>query len=257
MAAEWLKNAKDDPNRKPSMKTVRAYARDMAAGAWKLTGEAIKFGTNGMLLDGKQRMEAVVRSGATIDIFVLRGIDPGAQHVMDTGRKRSAADDLAIQGETNTTLLAAVIKLAIGVEAGISDPYRAEPTHTEILSFLEEHSDLRAACDFVRPLARRSDCPATVAAYTYWVLAQIDRFDAANFWLALADKTDLKGGDPVLALSNRFAEIRRAHQTLPKNVWVSLIYRAWNARRRGQEMRFIRVNSPGAGGGQVPPPKPI
>lgn len=257
IAKEWLKKAEDDPNRPPNPRTIRNYARDMAAGAWLLDGGAIKFGTNGALLDGKQRMKAVIDSGATITTCVMRGLDPPSQSVMDTGRKRSAADDLAIRGETNTTMLAAVVKLSLGVDTGAADPYRIEPTHTEIRNHLEAHPNIRAACDFIRPLSRKTDCPATVAAYTYYVMAEIDVFEAANFWIALAEKIDLKAGDPVLALSNRFAEIRRGRQTLPKPVYMSLIYRAWNARRKGLEMAFIRVHSPGAGGGMVPVPKPI
>lgn len=51
----------------------------------------------------------------------------------------------------------------------------------------------------------------------------------------------------------------RAHSAVlaevaPKRIYLSLIYRAWNARRSGKTMRFIRVNSPS--GGLVPIPEP-
>ena len=56
------------------------------------------------------------------------------------------------------------------------------------------------------------------------------------------------------ALTNRFAEARRNRERMPKRVYLSLIYRAWNTRRDGKTMRFIRVNSPA--GGLVPVPEP-
>lgn len=254
MADRWLK-VNNAHNRKLNPKVVNTYARDMASGAWLLTGEGIKFSTEGNLLDGQHRLAAIVKTGATIPMFVMRGVAPEAQTVMDTGRKRTSADDLSIRGEKNSTMLAATVRLALGIEANATDPNKYEPTHTEVRDFLAANPDIRSAVDFVKPYVRRSDCPPAIAAYSYWVLGRIDLFQAANFWIAMAEMANLKPGDPVIALSNRFAEVRRNRQTLPKNVYLSLIYRAWNARRKGQEMRMIRVNS--ASGGLVPVPKPI
>lgn len=254
MAERWLK-LNNRQNRKLNEKVIKAYARDMGSGAWLLTGEGIKFSTEGDLLDGQHRLVAIVRTGVTVPMFVMRGVAPEAQTVMDTGRKRTAADDLSIHGERFSSTLAATIKLALGIEANVSDPNKYEPTHTEIRDFLNAHPEIRSAVEFTRQLARRADCPPAVAAYSYYVLGKIDLFQAANFWVALADKVELKSGDPVIALANRFAEMRRNRQVMPKLVYLSLIYRTWNARRKGQEMRMIRVNSPV--GGLVPVPKPI
>lgn len=253
MAERWLES--NTRNRKLNERTVKTYARDMGSGAWLLTGEGIKFSTEGVLLDGQHRLAAIVQTGVTVPMFVMRGVSADAQAVMDTGRKRTSSDDLSIRGEQNSSMLAATIKLALGVESNAPDPNKYEPTHTEIRDFLSAHPEIRAAVEFIKPLVRRTDCPPAVAAYTYWVLAKIDLFQAANFWVAAAEKVGLKPGDPVIALTNRFAETRRNRQTLPKLVYLSLIYRAWNARRKGQEMRMIRVNS--ASGGVIPVPKPI
>jgi len=59
---------------------------------------------------------------------------------------------------------------------------------------------------------------SSVVAYAYWVLSHIDHFQAANFWVAMVEKVDLKSGDPVIALSNRCAEVRRTRQAMPKKV---------------------------------------
>lgn len=253
MAERWLKL--NTRNRKLNERVVKMYARDMGSGAWLLTGEGIKFASDGSLLDGQHRLAAIVKTGVTVPMFVMRGVDTAAQSVMDTGRKRTAADDLSIHDEKNSSLLAATIKLALGVESGVADPNRNEPTHTEIRDFLAAHPEIRGAVDFTYPLARKTDCPAVIAAYTYWVLARIDVFEAANFWVAMAEKVELKSGDPVIALSNKFAEIRRNRSVLPKNAYLSMVYRAWNARRKNQELRFVRVNS--SAGGIIPVPKPI
>jgi hypothetical protein len=252
MAARWLDT--NTRNRRVRRETVNAYARDMTSGDWQLTGESVKFAPDGTLLDGQHRLHAIVKSGATVPLYVMRGITPEAQRVMDTGRKRTASDALAIRGDQHTAALAATVRLALGVMADIPDPGRYEATHAEIETFIAEYPDIRDAVEFARRIARRVDCPLAVVAYTYWVLAGIDATKAAEFWVAAADKVGLREGDPVIALTNRFAEARRAREQLTKRIYLSLIYRAWNTRRTGKQMKFIRVNSPA--GGLVPVPEP-
>src|SRR5664279_4273925 len=53
-------------NRKVKEKAVQRYAADMVAGEWMLTGEAIKFSDEGSLLDGQNRLRAIVMSRTPI-----------------------------------------------------------------------------------------------------------------------------------------------------------------------------------------------
>lgn len=251
-AARWLEsNAK---NRRIRQEEVNRYARDMAAGNWLLTGEAIKFSADGTLLDGQHRLRAIIKSGATVTMLVIRNVHDDAQSVMDTGRKRTASDALDIAGHRHTAMLAAMAKLALGVEADSPDPGRYEASHSEIAEWVDTNPDAIDACAVAGAFARRVDCPPAVVAYTYLIFSRIDRHDALDFWESAAEKVGLVAGDPIIALTNRFAEARRNRQQLTKRIQLSLIYRAWNARRAGKTMRFIRVNSPS--GGLVPVPEP-
>lgn len=252
IAARWLDA--NTRNRNVRHATVSTYARDMHAGNWHLTGESIKFAADGSLLDGQHRLHAIIKSGVTVPMYVMRGITPEAQRVMDTGRKRTASDALAIKGDANSALLAATTRLALGVATEAPDPGRYEATHAEIEAFITEYPNIRESVDFARQVARRTDCPPAVVAYTHWVLSAINRDQASDFWTAAADKVGLSDGDPVIALTNRFAESRRNREQLTKRTYLSLIYRAWNIRRAGKTARFLRVNSPA--GGLVPVPEP-
>lgn len=252
MARRWL--SRNDNNRHLRGVTVTQYARDMKNGRWQITGESIKFNAEGALLDGQHRLAAIVKAGVTVPMVVMRGIPDSAQRVMDTGQARTASDALAMKGEKHTSILAAAIRIAIGMEAEEPDPGKYAVTHAEVEQFLGEHPEMRGAAEFASQVARRTDCPPAVVAYTFWRFAQVvDVYAAANFWTAASDKVGLAAGDPVIALTNRFAEARRNREVLPKRVLLSLIYRAWNARREHKTMRFIRVNSPA--GGLVPIPE--
>lgn len=251
LAREWLdRNTK---NRNIRKATVARYARDMASGDWHMTGEPIKFSASGVLLDGQHRLTAVATAGVPVDLLVVRNLNDVAQAVMDTGDKRTASDALSLLGESHTALLAAAARLGISIERGRMDG-RMEVTHSEVVDYVADNPDLRDAVAFVQPLARRTDCLPAVMAHTTLILGRIDRQAVAQFWLDAAEKVGLAYGDPVIALTNRFAEARRNRERLSHAAYLSAIYRAWNARRAGSQLRVIKINS--SAGGLVPVPEP-
>ena len=252
-AERWL--SRNSRNRKVRDAVVDQYARDMATGRWQVTGEAIKFASDGSLLDGQHRLSAVVKSGVTVQMFVVRGLHPQSQGAMDTGSKRTASDVLDIAGEQNTSLIAAMTRLALTVQVGRLGS-RWQPSHAEITVFLAENPEIRDFAAFARGVARRTDCPPAVVAYTTWIFSKIDPAAAREFWIAAAEKVGLSPGDPVIALTNRFAESRRNKVPLSQRALLSVIYRAWNSRRAGKPMRLIKVNSNADGGGLIPIPDP-
>lgn len=251
MAARWLKfNVK---NRNIRRQDVDRYKRDMIADNWHLDGSPIRFAKDGALLDGQHRLTAIVESGKTVTMLVVRGISADAQSVMDTGRRRTASDALAINGHKHSSTVAAAALLALSVEAGQVDG-RYEASHEEILNFIDANPGVEESAEAVKAYCRKSDCPPSIVTYTHWVLSGLSPAMATDFWRSASEKVGLGEGDPIIALTNRFAESRRNRERLPKRAYLSLIYRAWNARRAGKTMRTIRVNS--AAGGLIPIPEP-
>lgn len=253
LANRWLKgNVK---NRKLRRQDLNRYKRDMVAGNWRLDGAPVRFSPDGCLLDGQHRLTAIVETKLTVPMLVVRGINPDAQSVMDTGRKRTAGDALSINGHKNATAVAAAARLGLAVEAKVLSLSHYEVSHEEVIGYIEDNPDLSTAVDFLKSYTRRTDCPPAVASYTYMVMRRINSKDASEFWVSMAEKVGLTEGDPVIALSNRLAESRRLRESLPKDALLSLIYRAWNARRTGNKMRIIRLNSPAGGFVPIPVPK--
>lgn len=244
MAKHWLETA-NLSNRRVRDMDVQTLARDMEAGNWRQTGEPIKFSDKGLLLDGQHRLNAIVRSNVTLPMFVVWDLAPEAQVAMDTGRKRSAANMLELAGEKDSATLAAAAKLAMGVESGSLKPGTHEVTHAEIADYIEQHPELRRACEVTRSFARRTDCGPAVVAYTYAELAKIDLLEAFNFWTAAAESVGRYPGDPALALKRFFTDHRRNRKHLSAYQRLSAIYRAWNASCKGVELRTIRTQSDG------------
>jgi hypothetical protein len=111
MAADMLAN--NPHNRRPSPGHQRQLARDMQRGDFQFVGDPIRFDVDGKLLDGQQRLQAVIDSGATTKFLVISGLPSQAQRYMDIGRKRSAADQLMIEGVTASGMKAATAKLLL------------------------------------------------------------------------------------------------------------------------------------------------
>jgi hypothetical protein len=110
----WVK----ENQRKPQQKTVNAYARAMRAGQWKLTHQGIAISDKSELIDGVQRLNAVVDSGVTVQMMVSYDVpDNGSKKgiytidAIDRGRPRSVGDQLTLRhGVTCGNLYAAVAR---------------------------------------------------------------------------------------------------------------------------------------------------
>lgn len=75
---------------------VTNYSNDMKNNNWRLTHQGIAFNCDGTLLDGQHRLAAVVESGVTVQMLVVRGVESRSQLVMDDHAKRSAGDALSL-----------------------------------------------------------------------------------------------------------------------------------------------------------------
>lgn len=80
--------------RKVTLGVVDKYADDMKNGRWKLSSETIAFDKHGNLKDGQHRLLACIKSGCPFKTIVVRGLEDGADAVIDIGKQRSAADQL-------------------------------------------------------------------------------------------------------------------------------------------------------------------
>lgn len=106
-------------NRSLSEGHVDGLARDMAAGRWVFNAQPIIIATSGRILDGQHRLEAVVKSGATIDCFIAWDIPENAMESIDRNRARTVADLLRINTKmSNSMNVAAVVRVIGMLETG-------------------------------------------------------------------------------------------------------------------------------------------
>jgi hypothetical protein len=84
-------------NRKWAYTTTLEYERQMRAGRWWFTNNALGFSAqNGHLIDGQHRLSALALSGLTKPFAVMFGMDLTSVLVIDTNKRRDPGGAIAI-----------------------------------------------------------------------------------------------------------------------------------------------------------------
>lgn len=229
IAREWLK--KNASNRSVRRRHVEALARAMKAGRWKFNYETIIFSDTGRLLNGQHRLEAVILSGVSIEIGVVRNAPEDIYTTLDQGTRRRASDDLQAAGHVNTQRLAATARIVIMWDEAL--PTKSSGIDkTEIVDFVTQHPDL---ADFVSMVNGRKGggagdlIPVSALAAVGWMATHTPEYKAKfdEFLEKLNSGAELESDSPVLVLRNYGINVRRGH-TLQGVTWFGLVATAWN-----------------------------
>lgn len=250
-----------NPNNRPlKASKIAQYSRDMASGRWQMTGEAIKFDWEGNLRDGQNRLHAVIASGATVAMLVVRGLNPGAQEVMDSGAPRSAADALGLRGHVGGKNIAAVLNVYTCWERGLYNHAMASPdskaklTNSEVVDLAADRPDLIEATRFAARLRSALPVPVGALAVAYTVFSNLDADDAEEFFSRIANLTTSGKGDPIHTLIRRVGEYRERREQIRPATALYFLFRTWNAVRKGEELLKLQLGSELRGWVRIPTP---
>tara|TARA_R110000796_G_C14476044_1_gene426142 strand:- start:68 stop:949 length:882 start_codon:yes stop_codon:yes gene_type:complete len=108
MAENFLKY--NPVNRKVSQRNVSFLSKQMEKGLFLENGESIVFDKNNILKDGQHRLMAIIKSGKSYHIPIVRGVVSSSMATYDTGKNRSAGDVLSIAGFKSSSTVSALIK---------------------------------------------------------------------------------------------------------------------------------------------------
>lgn len=254
LAQEWL--GRNEGNRNLKHLKIATLVRDILADRFLITGEAIKFDWNGRLIDGQNRLHAVVKASRPVTLLVVRGLDPESQKVMDTGAKRSAGDALRMAGHHNQqNVLAATIRLLIAWDKGeLTTAFSKAPevTHSEVLDFYATNDDLDAAVAQATKIYKKIKATPSPLATAIYLTTLVDAEDSYRFFQELGD-LDLGGkGNPKATLYTRLETLKGEKYTAAQQLY--FILRAWNAWREGKSLTGMK-DRVASGASKMPEPK--
>lgn len=256
-AREYLK--RNVRNRRIADYQVEALARDMASGQWFISQGAIAFDWDGNLVDGQHRLLACVRAGVPFTTWVVRGVDPRSMIAIDTGRKRTFADNLKIQGTKNYTVVAAVMRyLMVAEKRGLGTAVRKgsikdRPTSQELQAFTDAHPD---EVRFVQQFSnKKSSLQFLGVSYTVLAVLHIaisktgGDYLTSCFFKQLADRgRGSKSGNPADICRESLRQMREGKRTgeqISSYVQAGMVVKAWNKWANGESAKLIKFTAAG------------
>lgn len=225
-------------NRNLNRATVARYRRDMLNGRWRVTGDPIRFDTNGKLFDGQHRLAACIEAQKPFTTLVVRQLEPETVNVIDSGRGRRAHDVLALHHYTNSYLLASAARWLIVMRQGIQvgqDVFSGlKPSHEEILDVVRRHPELGKSCNFGK---HPKGCfPSLLAATHYVGKHLLEKPDLADAFVRVFTQGVPHYGqqDPALKLREANLQAQQRHYTkTAKQSYIDMVY-VWNAFAEGR-----------------------
>ncbi|MFB6955342.1 hypothetical protein ACFCXP_37490 [Streptomyces niveus] len=238
-------------NRRLNMGQVRALAQTILRGEWKLTHQGIAFDSDGALLDGQHRLHAIIEAKTTVEMIVFEGLPKDVFPVLDTGKRRSAADTLFSTGEKYLPQLSSTVRHVILFKTMPNVPWsgtQARLSNDQILAaYNEDPGGYRESVIIGRELSKHlfASWPAVSTA----VFLTTEAAPAAEIeaWISgLKSGASLDSHDARLALREVAKDIqkRRSKRKMSMRDQVAIYIKAWNAwvdPEKAGELRLHRL----------------
>jgi hypothetical protein len=241
--------AANTSNRPLSKAVVRSFTDAIRRGEWMVTHQGIALDTDGVLIDGQHRLAAVVEADQPVDMLVMTGVDAGTFDVLDIGKRRNAADVLAIEGEKSTSMLAAMVRTVWlyenRPEANWSSGSAGVSNH-QIVTTLEQHPRLREFVKVGERVATATGMIKSAAGAASYLVEQANkRADLGGWYDGVIDGTGLPKQDPRLVFRRVMFNMarRQAGQVMRRRYTrehVALYLRAFNAWATGETLTHLR-----------------
>lgn len=223
-------------NRPPSFWTIAAYIRDLIAGRWILTHQGIAVSSDGVLIDGQQRLLAIKESGCygTI-LLVTTGLHPDAQKYVDGQKKRTARDVFTLLCDVKVSgSVPAICRILYKQTANW---IRGQVTHAEQWNVYEQYADEIDTATHVSEFWSRMPAPIQAAVVTALVVWPDRKEDIASFCWQVGSGAMLETGSPALTLRNYLTTgMKRARGDSDAKERYHKTFNAFHAHMRGASL---------------------
>ena len=247
-------------NRKVSKANYGKGLEAMSSGEWVLNGEAIKIARDGRILDGQHRLMVAAENDLTFTTLVIYGLPPETQDTMDTGKSRTVADVLSINGYTSSATLAAIVTGILrrerwGLRAATYQGASAyQITAKQVLSRLKTEPSLTQLVQTASKM-KKAGLSGKVAGILYYAFSEIDQEDADFFFEKLETGEGLHRGNPILVLRETLIRLRASTKGQANTGYTAaLTIKAWNKFRAGEDVAMLRFTPGGANPERFPEP---
>lgn len=192
-AAKYLEGNTGNRPLRPS--AITRYAKDMKEGRWILNGEAIMIADDGTLMNGQNRLSAVVLAGVPIQTVLVTGLNGNAMDTIDLGVGRTLSDTLYWKNVKNprsvSTALSWVYRYDDMVARGVRQFPLAVYTRADLLTHFEENPGLVNSVETVEKLRKRLPISVGIGGFVHYLMTRTSsRARADQFWTQVSEPGD-------------------------------------------------------------------
>jgi hypothetical protein len=236
--AEYVLTELNDKNRPMKPTKIRSYANDLSGGLWGLTGDTIKFGKDGFLKDGQNRLAAAVRANKALKTHVVFGIDPHLFARMDIGKNRNGADVFSIAGVSYANHVSATVRWLLILTSGDPGDRGAQFSNEELLTAYRDNYDpdrLETSIHAALAVRKTSHHPVGPLAALHYLFSEKNPTKADTFFEEWATGRAKKARAPSRYLQNELVRVsRESNNRMHENVRNAMIIKAWNCYVQGR-----------------------
>lgn len=167
LAEHWLKQCNTINFRSINKDRVKKYADEMLRNCWDENGVPIIFNAQQQLLDGQHRLSAVVKSGKTIKMLVVTGVQSGCKTI-DRGMGRTVGQWCKSEGIQHGKTVASIARLV-----GLYDNDKWASSHpkdgwgdSEVFEYIERNKESLVECSRMAATHRSACSPIMKRALT-------------------------------------------------------------------------------------------
>tara|TARA_R100000329_G_scaffold79610_1_gene68145 strand:+ start:2491 stop:3345 length:855 start_codon:yes stop_codon:yes gene_type:complete len=229
-------------NRNDKPTKIKLYKQSMIDNNWELNGESIKFGHDGLLKDGQNRLKACFQSKKDFVSCVHFGLEPKFFLNLDTGVSRNAKDVFKIMGVRYHDKVPNVLRLINAWEEGKSSTRTCNLQNKDLQAIYENDTDIKLLEESIKIANKlRNKYPISHLATLYYLTNQKGHHKIiSKFFDELDIYSTLGALSPIrLALSNiQTMKIERI--PLSSHHYSVILTRVWDCYLN--KKRFVKDN---------------
>jgi len=247
-------------NRPLSNKQVEYLTQMAIAGKHHLFVSPIHFDTQGRLRNGQHRMWMVIELDKPVEFLVIRNASEEEVDALDTGKRRTGGDVLALDGYANGGLLAGALTnlwmYEYNIVPGNSRTFFATKnapglTNHMMREYMPLHPKLVDSVGYMRntPSVRLLASPS-ILSFCHYIIVKSSPVEGANFWESIATQKFDGQNDPAYRLFDRLSRAKtgvgqaKKRNQLTNTEVAALTIKAWNFWVQGKSIGLLRWKGP-------------
>jgi hypothetical protein len=238
----------NDNNRRIRPLRYLRYANDIKEGRWFTdTAEMIKISKTGRLIDGQNRMMAVVIANTPVYFHIAYGLEDSVFPVLDTGASRNATDVFKIAGVKNDSQMPSIINTFNILKTSYqrSQQVNKALTNAQLLDQYELNPEfwqyvLRKTASWYDGFSKI--LPMSTIGGMFATFYHINKEDAVDFMDQLCKGINVKNPSIEL-LRKRLIQEKVSNKKTTATFRNVLIVKVWNYYRNNQFVKTLKFDS--------------